>query len=96
MSKQPFNLEQFLRQSEATTFTLEVTHVDEVSIEITITNPSNQSEQFRCYIERSAILPKLATDKMREMFSNLKGQSGKFNSKNLYKGSKAKLDKHRD
>lgn len=88
MSKQPFSLEQYLRQSEEKEFTVQITHQDEVSVEITFSGKIHPDNKFNCYIERSAILPKLPTDKMREMFGGLVKGKSKFNAKNLYKDMK--------
>jgi len=55
-----------------------IVHQDEVSVEIEVTH-SLDSIAFRCYIEKSAILPKLPSDKLRELFGGL--NKSKFNSK---------------
>lgn len=73
-----FSLEKYLRESNQTEFKMVIVHSDEVSVEVEITH-SGDPIPFRCYIERSAILPKLPSDKLRELFGDMK--KGKFTSK---------------
>ncbi len=73
-----FSFEKYLRQSGTTKFEMNIVHSDEVSVEIEITNELD-SVPFRCYIEKSAILPKLPSDKLRELFGGL--NKSKFTSK---------------
>lgn len=65
-----FSLEKFIRESGQTSFTMNVVHTDEVSVEMEV-KPVGSEDVFRCYIEKSAILPKLPTDKLRELFGGL-------------------------
>lgn len=73
-----FSLEKYLRQSGTTKFEMDIVHSDEVSVEIEITNEVDKTP-FKCYIEKSAILPKLPSEKLRELFGGL--NKSKFTSK---------------
>jgi len=86
-----FSLEKYIRESGQTKFQMEVVHQDEVSVEIEITNTTDPVP-FRCYIEKSAILPKLPTDKLRELFGGL--NKSRFTSKTGWLHGRHKVDKH--
>ena len=79
-----WSLEKYLRESNQTEFKLNIVHQDEISVEVEITH-SGDSVPFRCYIERSAILPKLPSDKLRELFGGL--NKSKFTSKKNWRST---------
>lgn len=80
-----FSLEKYLRQSGTTKFEMNIVHSDEVSVELEITNELDKGP-FRCYIEKSVILPKLPADKLRELFGGL--NKSKFTSKKNWRTTK--------
>ncbi len=86
-----FSIEKYLRESGETEFTMKIVHSDGVSVEMEITN-AKDPVPFRCYIEKSAILPKLPTDKLRELFGGL--NKSRFTSKTGWIHGRHKVDKH--
>lgn len=87
--KQPFNLEQFIRNSGETHFTMKVVENQEKYLEMEIRPNNDPANVFSIVIERDVIFGKTALDGFKKHFGGyLKKSDKKFNHKNLYKDLK--------
>jgi hypothetical protein len=94
MTDTPKNLQQFIRQSGETRFKMEIVAIEDEFIELEIYPEYVPDNKFKAVIEANELHSAILYQFKRIMMKHIK-KPGKFNSKNLYAGSKASLDKHR-
>lgn len=86
---QSFSLEQFIRNSGETHFSMTVVENQEQYLEMEIRGQVDPTNVFSIYIERDVVFGKTALDGFKKHFGGLMHKADrKFNVKNLYKDMK--------